>query len=403
MATLFTDLRGISRLAIDAVAGVTQLVETMHANIARRPGLIDTPTEAPTTGITGLVYRSIGGVTRLVGGSIDLALGQLAPLLDELPEVPDLPGRETLAGVLNGVMGDYLEASGNTLAIPMRLRRDGRPLKLSRDALAAAIPHATGRVVVLVHGLCMTDLGWNRDGHDHGQALDRDLGCTPVYLHYNTGRHVSSNGREAAALLDALLANWPVPVDELTLIGHSMGGLVARSACHYARAEGRAWPARLRRLITLGTPHHGAPLARIGNLVDLVVGASPYTAAFNRLGRVRSAGITDLRHGNLVAEDWAGHDRFAHGIDRRVRVPLPEGVDCFAIAGTAGRQPYSPGAHLLGDGLVQMASALGHHEDPARELGIPEARQWVAIRVRHLELLSDAGVYERIRQWMTPG
>jgi pimeloyl-ACP methyl ester carboxylesterase len=403
MATLFTDLRGISRLAIDAVTGVTQLVEAVHANIARLPGPIDAPSEARTTGITGLVYRSIGGVTRLVGSGIDVALAQLAPLVDALPETPQIPGREPLLAVLNGVLGDYLEASGNSLAIAMRLRRDGKPLALQRDALAAAIPHATGRLVVLIHGLCMGDLGWSRDGHDHGQKLDHELGCTPVYLHYNTGRHVSTNGRDASALLEELVEQWPVPVDELTILGHSMGGLIARSACHYAQAEGRKWPTSLRRLIMLGTPHHGAPLERIGNLVDLVLGASPYTAAFSKLGKVRSAGITDLRYGNVVDEDWAGRDRFAHGIDRRHPVPLPPGVACYAIAGTAGRQPYSPGAHLLGDGLVQMASALGHHEDPARELGIPEARQWVAIHVRHLELLSDAGVYERIRQWMTPG
>jgi hypothetical protein len=155
MATLFTDLRGISRLAIDAVTGVTQLVEAMHANIARLPGPIDAPSEARTTGITGLVYRSIGGVTRLVGSGIDTALAQLAPLVDALPETPQIPGREPLLAVLNGVMGDYLEASGNPLAIAMRLRRDGKPLALRRDALAAAIPHATGRLVVLIHGLCM--------------------------------------------------------------------------------------------------------------------------------------------------------------------------------------------------------------------------------------------------------
>src|SRR5213075_2020262 len=108
----------------------------------------------------------------------------------------------------------------------MSIRRDGRTLSLDRDALAEGFPDATGKVLVLVHGLCMSDRQWLRRGHDHGAALARDLGYTPVYLHYNSGRHVSENGRELAQLLDQLVSAWPVQIDELVLIGHSMGGLV---------------------------------------------------------------------------------------------------------------------------------------------------------------------------------
>ena len=128
----------------------------------------------------------------------------------------------------------------------------------------------------------------------------------PVYLHYNSGRHVSENGREFAALLEQLVAGWPVPVDELVIVGHSMGGLVARSACHHAEAQGQAWLASLTKLVCLGTPHHGAPLERGGRWVDVLLGLSPYVAPFARLGKARSAGITDLRFGNLQRRRLAG-------------------------------------------------------------------------------------------------
>ena len=132
----------------------------------------------------------------------------------------------------------------------------------------------------------------------------RDLGFTPVYLHYNSGLHVSTNGRALAQQLERLVAQWPRPLERLVLLGHSMGGLLARSALYYGTQAGHRWPARLDDLVFLGTPHHGAPLERAGHWVDLVLGATPYAAPFARLGQVRSAGITDLRHGNLMDGDW---------------------------------------------------------------------------------------------------
>ena len=77
-----------------------------------------------------------------------------------------------------------------------------------------------------------------------------------------------------------------------------MGGLVARSASHQA-AAGAAWPRQLRDLVFLGTPHLGAPLERRGRGVDLL-SAPPHARALALLGRTRSAGITDLRHGALL-------------------------------------------------------------------------------------------------------
>jgi pimeloyl-ACP methyl ester carboxylesterase len=392
-----SDIQGVSRLAFDAALGLTRLVETMHHNISRAPGVLGTPTRAPMGGITGLVYRTVRGVTGLVGGGVNGILARLGPLLER--ETSSVR-REAVLAALNGVLGDHLAASANPLAITLQLRRNGSALQLTRPALAAAIPKARGRVLLLVHGLCLSDLQWQRKGHDHGMALERDAGFTAVYLNYNTGLHVSANGRACAAAIEALLAAWPVPVEELAIVGHSMGGLVARSACQYGRIADHAWLARLRRVVFLGTPHHGAPLERGGHWIDVTLDASPYTAAFSRLGRIRSAGITDLRYGNLLDEDWRDRDRFARSRDERVVVPLPGGVECFACAASLSNKPGELRGRLLGDGLVPIASALGQHAQAARSLGIPESRQWIAHDAGHLDLLDRAEVYETIRRWL---
>ncbi len=384
------DLRGASRLAVEATRGVTALVERMHRTIASGPAVLGKPLAIPARIATAPVYASIKGITKLVGASLDLALAQLAPLVAASPPGPT---REALLAVVNGVLGDYLDATANPLAIAMHVRHAGVPLELAPAALRAALPEATAKIVVLVHGSCMTDGQWLRAGHDHGAALARDLGYTPVYVRYNSGRHVSTNGRELATLLDALVAAWPVPVAELVLLGHSMGGLVARSACHVASAH--AWPATLRALITLGSPHHGAPLERGGNLFERALELTPYSAPFAMLGRIRSAGITDLRHGNVLDADWDGHDRFAHGRDVRTPCPLPANVACYAVAGTLSPEGT---ARPRSDGMVPVESALGIHA--RADLAFPEDHRAIAYGTGHIELIGSPTVYETMRRWL---
>jgi hypothetical protein len=389
------DLRGASRLAVEATRSVADLVEAMHHTIAGGPRILGRPLEGPTRLLTRPVYGSVRGVTRLVGAGIDLALGRLAPLLGE-----SAPGREREAvlATLNGVLGDYLIATGNPLAIEMRLRHGGHPLELNRQALRLALPQASGKLLVLVHGSCLNDRQWNRLGHDHGAALARDLGVTPVYLHYNSGLHISTNGRVFAALLERLVAAWPTRLDELVILAHSMGGLVSRSACHCGEAAGDVWRRKLRKLVCLGSPHHGAPLERGGNWVDLLLGISRYSAPLARLGKIRSAGVTDLRFGNVLDEHWQGRDRFAHAGDLRGQLKLPDGVRCYAVAATTAPEA---GGKLPGDGLVPVDSALGRHERPELTLGFPEGHQWVGFGMGHLDLLSRAEVYATIRSWLS--
>lgn len=382
--SLGADLLGASRLALEAVAGATELVEAVHMNVLHKA--IGTPAVRPVAGVTSFVYRSVKGITGLVGGSLDAALKRLAPAL---AEQPGWAGREALLAALNGVLGDRLAASGNPLAIRMSLRQGGLPM---------APQPPQGRIVVLAHGLCMNDLQWLRDGVDHGATLERERGYSCVYLHYNSGRHISANGREFASLLDNLVDGWPVPVQELVILGHSMGGLVARSACHYAAQDGHAWLGKLSKLVFLGTPHHGAPLERGGNWLHLLIDSSVYSAPFARLAKIRSAGITDLRHGSLLDDDWDGHDRFAHGTPLPRFVALPAGVRGYAVAATIGKREGDLADRMLAsDALVPLASALGQHADPARCLPLTSA---VVCQTNHLQLLSSPEVQQHLLAWL---
>jgi pimeloyl-ACP methyl ester carboxylesterase len=259
----------------------------------------------------------------------------------------------------------------------------------------------TGKVVVLAHGLCMNDRQWLRKGHDHGAALARDLGYTPLHLHYNSGLHISTNGRIFADLLETTLADWPAPLEELVIIGHSMGGLVARSACHYGALAGYRWPGALRKLVFLGTPHHGSPLERSGNWIDIGLGAFSYTAPLALVGKLRSAGITDLRHGSLLDEDWVDQDRFAHNHDVRRPLPLPKDVHCYTMAAALDEENVGYLRSLLGDGLVPVASAHGHHDLEEHHLNIPAADRWTGYGMHHLELLSRPEVYAQLRTWLS--
>jgi hypothetical protein len=388
-------LPGIARLAAEATVGAAEVVEGMHHAIGSGRPFGGAGAPRRTRGITGFVYRAVRRIARGSGRAAERLLAWWAP-------VP-APGatsrrREAVAAALNGVTGHHLEGTANPLALEMCFRRDGRRVEPTRAGLAAAYPDAGPRLLVLVHGLCMNDLQWARRGHDHGAALAADAGWTPLYLRYNTGRHTSQNGRELASLLEQVVGAWPVPVSEIAIVGHSMGGLVARSAYHVA--DGLAWPALLRRMVFLGTPHHGAPLERAGNRLHRVLASAPYTGPLATLGAIRSAGITDLRFGNVVDADWSAAGRFDPGGDARQVIPLPRGVECFAAAASLARNPGLRG-RLIGDGLVPVESALGRHpHDPARSLAIPQAHQWVGYGMGHLDLLSRPEVYARLRQWL---
>lgn len=381
-----SDLRGVTRMAIDATGAIAEVVEKMHRTVQLRPGPLGASATDRPSGITGLVYRSVRGGIRLVGRAVDASLAGVTALL---PEGESSLARDAYRSAANGVYGDYLLRTGNPLAIDMSLRYCGERIDLHnpmrvlerRDDVTPV-----NKLLVLVHGLCMNDRQWSRDGHDHGAALADELGYLPLYLRYNSGLHIASNGRALAEMLETLTGNLAASVDELVIMGHSMGGLVARSACHHGCQAGHAWPEYLRKLVFLGTPHHGAPLERGGHGLEFMMELSPYSMPFTRLSRARSAGITDLRDGAISP----GQDT----------VPLPSGVKCYAAAAVRAAKRSLLSERLIGDGLVTPDSALGRHRDSTRTLAIPRNRQWVGYGMGHRELLNSPVVYSQISAWL---
>ncbi len=398
-----SDLRGVARLATQATTNISRVAEGVHQSVLSTMGLTGGAQPGQARGLTGLVYQSIRGVTRLVDAGLQAGLARLEPFF-----APGTRGtgvqweREAIVAALNGVMGDRLQQDANPLCTRMGWYQQGLPLDVR--ALTAS-GSARSKVLVLVHGLCMNDLQWRHDGHDHGAFLAQALGYTPVYLRYNSGQHTSINGAELSLLLESLVPSWPVPITELAVLGHSMGGLVARSACHHAalpHAGGSAWLPLLRHLVFLGTPHHGAPLERAGHWIDVLLGSTPYSRPFARLAQLRSAGITDLRYGHVLDADWRGRDRFRLSPDQRTHLPLPSGVACYAAAATVAARRSPAADRLVGDGLVPLHSALGIHDDTNRTLGFTNAQQAVFYRLGHLALLSDARVAQQLAHWLNP-
>lgn len=396
-----TDLQGVSRLGVEAVRQVTDLVESVHAGIQRVATLRAPGEPRRIGGIAGIAYGGVRGVTALVGGALEALTSRLQWPGDET--VRSVP-REVLLATLNGVLGDHLERTGNPLAIPLRLLQGGQPLPLhDRTALRAMLPEAGPRVLVLLHGLCMSPSQWRARApaeNNDIQMLAERLGYRVLHLHYNSGRHIADNGADFADALQALADAWPQPIDELVLLGHSMGGLVARSACHAGIGRGHAWATRPLRLVCLGTPHHGAPLERAGNGVDRLLAALPLVKPFARLGYLRSAGITDLRHGAVLPAGLQGKQRFTTRGPPPPAPPLPASVELHVLAGTRSPELRGARSRLRSDGLVPVASAMGRHANPLRDLGVAPERQAVIAGVGHIALLHDPGVLAVLRGWL---
>lgn len=398
-----SDLRATAQLLTQATRQVAQVVEGMHRSVLDRIGLPGADVPGRTRGITGLVYRSIDGVAAGVGAGMEALLAGAERWLPPAADGPDSAQRLATLAALNGVMGDRLAAQGNPLALPMQLVHSGTVLDTT---VPLHMPGAPTRLLIVLHGLCMNDQQWTAthgtEVTNHGDTLAQAMGATPLFVRYNTGRHISDNGRELAAQLDALVRAWPVPVSQISLLGHSMGGLVARSGVWAAQQARLAWPAHLRHLVTLGTPHHGAPLERAGQWVHTVLGALPHTAPLATLARLRSAGITDLRHGQVRDDTHPAPDRFTHRGDDRTPLPLPEGVACYAVAATLANPRSRVAERLLGDGLVPLRSALGQHDNPAHQLAFAPDHQCVLYRTGHLGLLSSPAVGAQLKRWLAP-
>jgi pimeloyl-ACP methyl ester carboxylesterase len=396
------ELRALVGLASDELGDATGGIQQVHRAIADRVfehvGPIGAPVRASHDALAGGVYAAIRAGSDAIGDTADLALRA--------------QGRRSLStsrrgsvalGVLQGLRGDVLEQrAGSDLQEPVSVRVQGRAIRPAPDALAAAFPRATSRLVVFVHGLMQTEFAWQRGagetGDDYGSRLVCDLGCTPLYVRYNSGRHISENGASLADLLEQVCAAWPVGVGDVALVGHSMGGLVARSACHVACLRGHRWVRRVGQVASLGSPHTGAPLAQALHVAAAVLAAAPETRPFAGFLRRRSAGIRDLRLGSLVDEDWRGRDPDALHAAARAEVPLLDrAMHCF-VAATITRSPGHPAGRLLGDGLVLVPSAWGRGR--TRRIAFRAQHGMHVGATTHLALLNHPAVYEQLREWL---
>ncbi len=377
-------------------------IEELHRAIADRafgasgPGA--TPARVAHDGIASGVYAAARGL-----GSLTVRAGGLAAALARPVTAASLGdgARGALAlATLNGFLGDRLSERKSPLALGMDLRLRGEPLAIDRETLAAAYPDAGPRVAIFLHGLMETEAVWRWYGHEpYGERMRRELGHTPLWVRYNTGRHISENGDALALLLEQVLDAWPGPIGELVLVGHSMGGLVVRSACHHALERKLAWATRVRHVVYLGSPHFGAPLEQAVHRAGIALDRLGETRPIATVLRSRSAGIKDLRHGALLEADWLERDLDALLGDDCEHVPLLDTARHYVVGATLTRDPEHPLGRVMGDLLVRMPSATGGRSGRRHLVFELEHRHHVGPS-NHFRLVNDPKVYLQLVRWL---
>jgi pimeloyl-ACP methyl ester carboxylesterase len=413
-ADIKTDLGGAAAITGRGLAATTGFVRDVHAAFAGRvftlTGPAATPVRVMHEGISRGVYAAVGGGLR----ATSYAAGRIAGVVASRrsPESAYIPLADRVrgnivVGALNGAWGDSLDRQRNPLALSMTIRVGGHDVGLDAGSLAAAFPEASDDVVVFLHGLCETELSWwtgarshyGNKRSSHGYRLEQEIGATPVYLRFNTGRHISDNGEDLAALLEQLVANWPTELNRLTLIGHSLGGLVIRSACALGEEDASPWVERVRRIVYLGAPHLGAPLevavARASTAMRRLPEARPIATALAS----RSVGIKDLRYGDVLAADWSSvEDLDAWRREPEGCAPLLASAEHYYIGATVTREPDHPVARLIGDALVTFSSASGSGRSRTLELDVDRGRHLGGLH--HFDLLNHPRVWELLEQWL---
>lgn len=330
-------------------------------------------------GISRAVFTGVGAGVRAVSSGLRAAERRgMGPRLEDSAR-----GRFVLSAV-NGLIGDRLQDERPDFAITMGVRMRGQDVPLDPAHLAAAYPRATGDLVVFLHGLCETEEYWNRNrqetGGSYGDRLDAETSWTPVMLRANTGLPIADNGVVLASLLDSLVAAWPTEVRRIALVGHSMGGLIMRTACAVVSDADIAWNTLVTNVVTLGSPHLGAPIAKTIHVGAAALGRLPESAPFGRILEYRSVGILNLRGG--LAPDIAA---------------LPHARYHLVAATLAGSHRH-PVSEVLGDMLVRYPSAVGR---PRRgQEMFPGADVLHLPSAGHFDLLNHPEVYAAMKKWL---
>lgn len=385
-----------SKVGDDADPGTEFLLDVLSGAVDVAEGV----QRAVAPGVHHLIVARVYGLVRTglaVGGSVVERLPRRVGLSRPLRSLEESAVAQRAVGVANGAVGVHARPRGGVVPAAMTVRVDHRRVGLDHDSLAAAFPSASGRVVVFLHGLVETERSWfhpvdpgrARTGTDFGSRLAQDLSCSPVYVRYNTGRHISDSGRELVGLLSELVAAWPVPVTEIVLIGHSMGGLVARSAVHQADERGAPWLSLVTRLMCLGSPHTGAPLERAAVRAAGFLGRFAVLGPVVRLMALRSDGIKDLAHGYLHEGQWSEDN--GGGVRRTVDTVVPAGVRQLFVAVTLSRSEGSLWGRLVGDLMVTPASAADRTQTADLE--------WLG-GLHHFDLLHHDVVYDAVLRWL---
>jgi pimeloyl-ACP methyl ester carboxylesterase len=393
------ELRALTVLGFDELRQASGGIGSINRAVAGRvfravgPGavLVRPVHEAVTRG----VFAGLGLGTRAIGMATAAAVARR-----DAPALSTTPRGSALIAAVTGLRGDALEAEGSPLCKPMAVRVDGEPVALDPDSLREAFPDASPRVVVFVHGLMTTEFSWSLFGPEpYGARLARELGCTPVYVRYNTGRHISENGRSLSELMEELVDAWPVDAEQIAFVGHSMGGLVARSACCHASEESADWARLVTHSVSLGTPHMGAPLEQAVHVLSAGLAALPETRPFANFLRRRSSGIRDLRQGSLVDEDWRDCDPDALRGAACAEVPLLEGATHCFVSAAITRSERHPLGRLLGDTLVLVPSASGRSR--TRRIPFEDEYGMHLGPATHFTLLNHPAIYEQLRDWLS--
>ena len=399
------EARALAELSLVEFGGAVGGIRNVHRAISDRVfkgvgmgvGRTARPIKLVHDVITDGIYNAIGTTAtemgKVAGQTVDVRLDGRKPLSETVKG-------SAVMSVISGLRGDVLAAEGSPLVSPMAVRVDGRAVELDEAGVATAFPAATGRLVVFLHGLMETESSWRLGGRaSYGELLVDDLGATPVFVRFNTGLRMSANGQLLSALLEDLVSAWPEPVDEIALVGHSMGGLISRSACFQADAEERYWVRRVNHVVSLGSPHMGAPLEQLVHFASAGLNVFPETRPFGKLLRRRSVGIRDLRQGSLVEGDWNGRDVDTLSKAVLEEVPLLDGVmHCF-VSAQITRSPRHPLGRLIGDGFVLMPSASGRSR--SRRIGFSEENGMHLPSANHFALLNHPTVYAKLLEWLS--
>lgn len=392
----------VAALALDHVDRlIVGTIRDMHTAVATR-GFRATraiggrvPESLHDAAVTS-IYGAISGLLRVSSGSVRA----LASRGIGRPVESTRRGRR-IVSVVNGLIGDELRMLDDPQAIVMSVRKDGADVPATGWQVAEAFRGGSSHLVVFLHGLCEDDESWNLGervrGATYPSRLRADTDGTPVMIRYNTGLHVSENGQHLDVLLQQLIQAWPVRVTRISLVGHSMGGLVARAATNHATAAGETWPHLVRDVVCLGTPHAGASLEKVAHVGSRILRFLPESRPFSAILDSRSAGIVDLRHGYISREEWDGQDLTAQwGLDRIAAAPLAHAEYHF-VASTLGASQRHPFSSVLGDLLVNFSSATGVGPTGAIVEG---ARFEYIPSAHHFALLNHPQIADWIVEWL---